>query len=96
MLWPVHHGLLRYSGFDVLQPFATHAPIDGDDDTHANILRRYDHRLRHLNTVPTLSFHPHTDTGQDERLLPVSPPHPDSTADPEHRPTTKDLSAESS
>jgi len=70
VLWPVHNGLLRYSGFEVLQPFATHAPGEADDDTRAHVLRRYDHRLRHLDAVPALVFHPHTDAGQDERLLP--------------------------
>lgn len=70
VLWLVHNGLLPYSGFDVLEPFASHAPAKADDDTRAHTLRRYDDRLRHLDAVPTLFFHPHTDYGQDERLLP--------------------------
>ncbi len=56
-LWPVHNGLLRYSGFDVLEPFASHAPGKADDDTRAHTLRRYDRRLRHLGAIPALFFH---------------------------------------
>ena len=35
VLWPVHNGLLRYTGFDVLAPFAVHAPgrMTADDRT---------------------------------------------------------------
>lgn len=69
VLWPVHNGLLRYSGFEVLHPFATHAPGKADDAARAQILARYDERLRHVQAAETLFFHPGTDYGADERLL---------------------------
>ncbi len=70
VLWPVHNGLLRYSGFDVLQPFATHTPGKLQEAERAAILARYDDRLRRLEDVPRLYFHPRSDYGPDERLLP--------------------------
>lgn len=70
VLWPVHNGLLRYSGFDVLQPFAAHMPGKADDEGRDEMLRRYADRLRHLESVPRLFFHPRSDYGPDERLLP--------------------------
>lgn len=67
---PVHNGLLRCSGFEVLYPFATHAPGKADDAARAQILARYNDCLRHVQTAQTLFFHPGTDYGADERLLP--------------------------
>jgi NAD(P)H dehydrogenase (quinone) len=70
VLWPVHNGLLRYSGFDVLTPIATHTPgkLTPEERTHA--LARYDAHLRAIDTLPRLYFHPRQDYGPNERLLP--------------------------
>ncbi|MER9947714.1 hypothetical protein [Mesorhizobium sp. M0047] len=32
VLWPIHNGLLRYSGFDVLPPFVVYMPGRVGDD----------------------------------------------------------------
>ncbi len=69
VLWPVHNGLLRYSGFDVLTPFVTHMPggkISAEDRQRA--LASYSDRLRALDSVPRLYFHPAADYGPNERL----------------------------
>jgi len=70
VLWPVHNGLLRYSGFDVLTPFVTHMPGRLTTEQRAGALARYDDRLRALDSVPRLFFHPADDYGPDERLRP--------------------------
>jgi NAD(P)H dehydrogenase (quinone) len=68
VLWPVHNGLLRYSGFDVLSPFVTHMPGKVADEDRQQALAAYANRLRNLDAVPQLFFHPAEDYGPDERL----------------------------
>jgi NAD(P)H dehydrogenase (quinone) len=70
VLLPGHNGLLRYSGFDVLTPFAVHMPGKIDQQTRARALADYDEHLRNIGTRPRLYFHPREDYGPDERLLP--------------------------
>jgi NAD(P)H dehydrogenase (quinone) len=45
ILWPVHNGLLRYSGFDVLPPFAAHMPGKLDHAARQTQLDRYTSHL---------------------------------------------------
>jgi len=70
VLWPVHNGLLRYTGFDVLEPFVTYAPRALDDAGRDAVLASWRHRLTHLDEVPRLFFHPAEDYGPDQRLRP--------------------------
>lgn len=70
ILWPVHNGLLRYTGFDVLAPNVVHMPGRMDDADRRDALDRYAERLRRLDEQPRLYFHPAADYGPDERLLP--------------------------
>lgn len=70
VLWPVHNGLLRYSGFDVLEPFVTYAPRKLSDEARADVLGEWRERLRQLAEVPRLFFHPSSDYGPDARLRP--------------------------
>jgi NAD(P)H dehydrogenase (quinone) len=70
VLWPVHNGLLRYSGFDVLTPFAAHMPGKLTAAERSAILHGYDEHLRSIDTLPRLYFHPRQDYGPDERLRP--------------------------
>ncbi len=74
VLWPVHNGLLRYSGFDVVTPFATHMPGKQRPEQRAAELERYRDHLRALDVLPRLYFHPREDYGPDERLLPQVEP----------------------
>lgn len=70
VLWPVHNGLLRYSGFDVLQPFVAYMPGRLSEDGRKACLDAYRERLGELDATPRLFFHPAEDYGPDERLKP--------------------------
>jgi NAD(P)H dehydrogenase (quinone) len=70
VLWPVHNGLLRYTGFDVLEPFVTYAPRALDAAAREAVLAAWRERLRRLDEVPRLFFHPAADYGPDQRLRP--------------------------
>lgn len=70
VLWPIHNGLLRYSGFDVLQPFVVHMPGRAGEDGRKAYLEAYSKRLGQLDTVPRLFFHSAEDYGPNERLKP--------------------------
>jgi NAD(P)H dehydrogenase (quinone) len=70
VLWPIHNGLLRYSGFDVLTPFVTHMPGKISPDEREAALDAYRDHLQRIDSLPRLYFHPREDYGPDERLLP--------------------------
>ena len=70
ILWPVHNGLLRYSGFDVLPPFAAYMPGRVGPDGRKAYLEAYRKRLLALDETPRLFFHPAEDYGPNERLKP--------------------------
>lgn len=82
VLWPVHNGLLRYTGFDVLEPIAVHAPGRMTDDERGAVLDRYAAQLRGIESRGRLFFHPREDYGDDERLL----PHVEIRSGFQHRP----------
>lgn len=68
MLWPVHNGLLRYSGFDALPPFVAHMPDRVGDEGRQAYLEAYGKRLAEIDKTPRLFFHPAEDYGKNERL----------------------------
>lgn len=70
VFWPIHNGLLRYAGFDVLQPYVAYMPAREDEATRARQLDAYRVRLQSLDQTPRLFFHPAEDYGQNERLKP--------------------------
>lgn len=70
VLWPIHNGLLRYAGFDVLAPFVAHMPGKIGEAGRAEQLASYERRLETLGDTPRLYFHPAEDYGADERLKP--------------------------
>ncbi len=70
VLWPIHNGLFRYSGFDVLPPFVAYMPGRLDAAGRASQLQAYRERLTQLDTIPRLFFHPREDYGPNERLKP--------------------------
>jgi NAD(P)H dehydrogenase (quinone) len=70
VLWPIHNGLLRYSGFDVLPPFVAYMPGRVGEEGRAAYLEAYKKRLGEFDTVPRLFFHPKDDYGPNERLKP--------------------------
>lgn len=70
VLWPIHNGLLRYSGFDVLPPFVAYMPGRVGDDGRKAYLEAYRKRLGEIDTTPRLFFHAAEDYGPNERLKP--------------------------
>ncbi len=67
VLWLVHNGLLRYTGFDVLPSFFAYMPGRLDAGGRQAQLDAYVGRLRAIDTTPRLFFHPVEDYGPDER-----------------------------
>lgn len=70
VLWPIHNGLFRYTGFDVLEPFVAYMPGRLGPNERAACLQAYRARLRSLEAIPGLFFHPADDYGPNERLKP--------------------------
>jgi NAD(P)H dehydrogenase (quinone) len=70
VLWPVHNGLLRYCGFDVLAPFIAFMPGKISAEARSTYLDDYRDRLIGLESTPRLYFHPAEDYGPNERLKP--------------------------
>lgn len=70
VLWPIHNGLLRYTGFDVLPPVVAYMPGREDEITRARQLDAYRARLLSIGQTPHLFFHPAEDYGPNERLKP--------------------------
>ncbi len=70
VLWPIHNGLFRYSGFDVLPPFVAYMAGRVGDDGRQAYLDAYRKRLRDIDATPRLFFHPAEDYGANERLKP--------------------------
>ncbi len=70
VLWPIHNGLLRYTGFDVLPPYIAYMPAREDDATRTKQLTAYRQRLETVDQTPHLFFHPAEDYGPNERLKP--------------------------
>jgi NAD(P)H dehydrogenase (quinone) len=70
VLWPIHNGLLRYCGFDVLAPYVAYMPGREDEVTRTRQLAAYRQRLEAIERSPRLFFHPAEDYGPSERLKP--------------------------
>lgn len=70
VLWPIHNGLLRYTGFDVLPPYVAYMPGREDEATRARQLAGYKARLESIDQTPRLFFHSAEDYGPNERLKP--------------------------
>lgn len=70
VLWPIHNGLLRYAGFDVLPPCIAYMPGREDEPTRKRQLDAYRQRLETIAETPRLFFHPAQDYGPNERLKP--------------------------
>lgn len=68
VLWPVHNGLLRYCGLDVIEPFVAYMPGRVCAEERKRYLRDYRARLLDIETAPKLFFHPVEDYGPNERL----------------------------
>jgi NAD(P)H dehydrogenase (quinone) len=70
ILWPIHNGIFRYTGFDVLPPHVAYMPGKVGAEERAAYLDSYRRRLLDIERTPRLFFHPVSDYGAEERLKP--------------------------
>lgn len=70
VLWPIHNGILAYTGFTVLPPFAAWMPGGVPAEERGRYLEGYAERLRRLDEAEPLFFHPRSDYDETQRLLP--------------------------
>ena len=70
VLWPIHNGILAYTGFTVLPPFAAWMPARVTPQEREAYLDAYAKRLQSLDTLEPLFFHPWSDYDHSQRLKP--------------------------
>ncbi|NBA94883.1 NAD(P)H-dependent oxidoreductase [Pseudomonas sp. R5(2019)] len=70
ILWPIHNGIFRYLGFEVLPPFVAWMPARMSAEEREGYLADYAERLDQLDSTEPLFFHPWEDYGTDQRLKP--------------------------
>jgi len=70
ILWPIHNGIFRYTGFDVLPPHVAYMLGKVDAAIRSEYLHSYRQRLIDIERTPALFFHPLSDYGDNERLKP--------------------------
>ncbi len=68
VLWPIHNGVLAYTGFTVLPPFVAWMPARVDGAQRAAYLMTYADRLAALDRTAPLFFHPRSDYDETQRL----------------------------
>lgn len=54
ILFPIHHGILGFVGFTVVEPFVVHAPARMRPDERAAVLAEYGRRLLNLSTASAI------------------------------------------
>lgn len=70
ILFPIQHGMLYFCGFEVLPPFLAWGPAHLDDAGRAKILADYEARLRGIEGLEPLPFHPLAHFGEALQLRP--------------------------
>lgn len=70
ILWPIHNGILAYTGFTVLPPFAAWMPAQVCEKEREQYLQAYAERLSNLDQVQPLYFHPREDYDDNQQLKP--------------------------
>ena len=70
ILWPIHNGIFRYLGFDVLPPYVAWMPGNVPEGERKTYLEDYAAVLKEIDKVTPLFFHPREDYGDDQRLKP--------------------------
>lgn len=70
VLWHIHNGILAYTGFTVLPPFAAWQPARSSEVERRRYLDAYRRRLETLDSLEPLFFHPWSDYDETERLKP--------------------------
>ncbi len=68
VLWPIHNGILAYTGFTVLPPVANWMPARVSLQERSAYLAAYAKRLESLDSTEPLFFHPWSDYDESQRL----------------------------
>ncbi|GLZ80790.1 dehydrogenase [Actinorhabdospora filicis] len=58
LLFPIHHGILYFPGFDVLPPFVVHDTVRMTDERFAEVAADWEKRLLELDTIAPIPFRP--------------------------------------
>ena len=58
LLFPIQHGMLYFTGFDVLPPFVAYAVARSTPEQRQEYLQAYAERLRSWQTTPPIPFPP--------------------------------------
>jgi NAD(P)H dehydrogenase (quinone) len=74
ILFPIHHGMLYFTGFAVIEPFLVHAPMRISAEERAAHLNRYRERVLGLSVAPTIVYPKLAD--YDEQFVLKSPGSP--------------------
>ena len=69
ILFPINHGMLRFTGFDVLPPFIAWSVAHVDDAGRQNYLKRYRDRLLSLATTQPIAYRSLADYDPDTLQL---------------------------
>lgn len=70
ILYPIHHGILYFSGMDVLPPYVAWAPDRVSEEQRQIYLREYAERLQTIGTTEPMRFHPLSHYDDDFLLKP--------------------------
>ena len=70
ILWPIHNGILAYTGFTVLPPFAAWMPARVGQLQREQYLQDYVKHLSDLDELQPLFFHPRRDYDEHQQLKP--------------------------
>lgn len=70
VLWPIHNGILAYTGFSVLPPYAAWMPGRVTAQEREAYLAGYARRLEALDSTEPLFMHPWSDYDDTQRLKP--------------------------
>lgn len=70
ILWPIHNGILAYTGFTVLPPYAAWMPARVSQQQREQYLQEYAERLSGLDDLQPLFFHPRRDYDEQQQLKP--------------------------
>ncbi|MBV7429346.1 MULTISPECIES: NAD(P)H-dependent oxidoreductase [unclassified Acidovorax] len=70
VLWPIHNGILAYTGFTVLPPFAAWMPGRVSNEEREGYLNVFSQRLQDIEKTEPLFFHPWNDYDDTQRLKP--------------------------
>ena len=55
VLFPIHHGILSFVGFTVLEPYVVYAPARMSLEERTSAIRQYGQRLLAMENLPTLA-----------------------------------------